>query len=166
VCDSIENYVTLDRIEHKSISNYGLYCPASVGSNCNGIPGRHIILESSFKNNDSEYTANLLAHEGQHADWDRDNKSLKKVLENEFISHKMEGLLIKDKKLFTETIAGNGVAGQMFWDKTRQLFEKNDGNYTLKSDEKIYFEVCENYKSKLRLKSDFNECKKLENKYN
>ena len=157
VCDAIRNYVTFDRIEYKNFaSSYGVFCPAPLGVDCASSPGssdklsgRHIAIDPSYEKYESQYTANILLHEGQHADWDRKGKPNKELLENEFISHKFEGLLIDDRGLQTETSAGSDPAGVMFLDKTQQLFIKTGSStWKLRNDggtNGIYRAVCDRY---------------------
>ena len=115
--------------------------------------------------------ASIMIHEGQHADWDRKGKSNRELLENEFISHKFEGLLIDDRGLHTEVPAGSDTAGRILQLKTQQLFNKrgtgwwelkvdSDNNPAINGEGGIYGEVCYLYyirisnADKLKCKND------------
>ncbi|MEM5811114.1 MAG: hypothetical protein QXP66_04430, partial [Candidatus Aenigmatarchaeota archaeon] len=172
VCKSIKDFVTLKRISYKDNDGaFGVYCPAQPNGYCvdkDGnitTSGRSIEIDTSFLSYPSQYTANILIHEGQHAHWNENNKPNNQTLENEFISHKMEGLLIQEKGLHTTTISRNDPAGRMFLDKTVQLFNRTGNTYELKDDDRIYFEVCDRYKLNLILVSETIKCNNLKINY-
>jgi hypothetical protein len=123
VCDSIKNHVK--DIKFENINSIASYNPST----------KTIKIHSDFIDvSDIDYATSPFLHEGQHANWDQRNRG-SSGLENEFNSHKLQGLFTLHVKGYNKPyISGQGKASGYLKGKANQLLTNKDGKWQIKPD--------------------------------